>query len=196
MLRFTVMMIGAFLVAACNNQPRTSAPRGLVDGNYHVVSSLRPNSVQTIHLTVINNFECRVCAEFDAKLPALKAKYGERLSIDYLDVYSSKTKAGVIAHHALRDSPRAAELRKFLFANHASAKAGQTDPATLIAKFNIAPDIFTDHDVLRSVARRDNEARRLADSTPTILLEGQIAMAGDVGKISHVIDQLLIKEGH
>ena len=192
MWRLILLTALTLATTACRDeQACQSKARGLVDGDYWSVSTIEPHSLQSVRLIVVNSFECRICAELDPKMAALRKRYGDRLVVDYYDVITPQTKMGVAAHYILKNEGRGSELRQYLYSHFATLRPSDSDALDLLGRFGLDPNDLSDPAIQHEVGRRDRVARRLAEGTPTIIIEGQIAMQGDVGKISHVVDQLL-----
>jgi hypothetical protein len=195
MWRFVLMALVALVVAsACDSQhERKVGAEGLIEGDYRLVSTLEPHTLDVVRITVVNNFECRACASLESKMTDLQAKYKDRISVDYYDVLNPETRTAVIAHYVLKQGPRAHELRDYLYANLAAA--GSKGPAmeVLVNRFGMNPAVMNDPSVILEINRRDRLARHITSATPTLVIQGQIAVGGDVGKISHILDQLLVE---
>lgn len=193
MRRFLLALF--FLATACSNQQESQiGHKRFIEGDYWLISTLEPHSLSEAEIIVVNNFECRSCAGLEAKMLTVKEKYRDRIHLDYYDLISPNTELASIANYLMKNDPRAQELREYLYKSLASVKSSPPSIAALSARFNLDPASFRNPSILREVKRRDRFARHIADSTPTLIIQGQIAMHGDVGRLTHVLDQLLLKE--
>lgn len=194
--RLTGIGLAVAALVACGPQP----PAGIaqIDGDYAVVSRLRPHSLQRVRIEVAISFHCPACKRFQPSLDTLAAKYGERLSIEQTAV-----------------TPRSGSGRPerlFLLAKRAGLGPVARD-ALYRARFDLKQDIEQDA-VLGGIARQiglpskllaqldsaalkreqasiDARTRVFAAYTPSILVEDQLLVDSDAAQIARVINGLL-----
>jgi thiol-disulfide isomerase/thioredoxin len=182
--------IAAAALAGCAPGPKPPQ----ISGDFDLVLTLEPHSLQRVDALVINNFHCPYCAKFDKAEPQLARKYGKRLSIAYVDVIlDDATRKAAIAHYLAQKQGRGEEVRHYLFRSLGHDGPGTFDPRVLRQKFGVDIASITAAEVA-SLERRSRFAYKVAYRTPTVILQGQIAMLGDAGQISGVLDQLLLPE--
>lgn len=194
--RLTGLGVALAALVACGPQPPTGVAQ--IDGDYAVVSRLRPHSLQKVRIEVAISFHCPACKRFQPSLDTLAAKYGERLSIEQTAM-----------------TPRSGSGRPerlFLLAKRAGLGPAARD-ALYRARFDLKQDIEQDA-VLADIARQiglpsalltqldsaelkreqasiDARTRAFAAYTPSVLVEDQLLVDADAARIARVINGLL-----
>jgi hypothetical protein len=182
--------LAAGALAGCAPGPKPPQ----IAGDFDLVLTLEPHSLQRVDALVINNFHCPYCAKFDKAEPQLARKYGKRLSIRYFDVIlDDATRKAAIAHYLAQKQGRGEQVRHFLFRSLGHGGPGTVDARVLREKFDIDIASISAAELAR-LEQRSRFAYKVAYRTPTVILQGQIAMLGDADKIGGVLDQLLLPE--
>lgn len=193
-MKFALVIPVSIALASCHAE-KSGKPQ-TIRGNYQLVSMLRPNTISTVQVTVINDFMCRYCAEFNEKKTALFERYAERIQVNYIDVISNEvTRKASVAHLLAQQAGRADEVRAFLFERLALSAENDIDSYELKKRFDVDVDAVRVEDA-RLLRTKSDIAYAVAYKTPTIILENQIAMDGNIENIEAILDQLLIATEH
>lgn len=194
--RLASIVVSIALLAACGPQPPAGVAQ--IDGDYAVVSRLRPHSLAKVRIEVAISFHCPACKRFQPSLDTLAAKYGDRLSIEQTAM-----------------TPRSGSGRPerlFLLAKRAGLGPAMRD-ALYRARFDLKQDI-EQVKVLGDIARQtglppsllarldsaelkreqtllDARTRTFAVYTPSILIEDQLLVQADAAEVARVINGLL-----
>ena len=175
-------------VLGCDDHPKKKP--AMIVGDYELVLLTQPHSQATVDMVIINNFACPHCAKFNASLPLLSKKYGSRLNIQFIDIITNeRTREASKAHLIAQQKGNAAQVRSFLY-DQLRKPRDQNDTNVLRQRFGIDVDSVTAAQVTM-LESRSSLAYRIATETPTILINEQIKMQGDVEAIEAVIDQML-----
>lgn len=187
------IVLAAFMTLAiigCGGRNGNKPPRVL--GDYDLVLMVEPHSLPRVDMAIINNFACPHCRKFDESLSALASKYGDRLSVSHINVIMSERGLdSAAAHYLSKKLGNEDAVRKFLFDSRSLSK--EEARRILRARFGIDIDSLSKAEI--DLLERENRlARSVASQTPTVIIENQIMMSGDIKEIDRVIDQLLVRE--
>lgn len=179
------------LLCGCKERIEVRSPQ--IHGEFELVLMTQPHTLRNAKIVIVNNFSCPHCAKFNEVESEIEDKYRGKVQVEYVDVIvNDKTRDAAIAHHLAKKLGKGREVRRFLFSSLSKSGSWRIDTDVLKSKFGIDVNSISQEE-FEELRKRSDIAYRVATTTPTIIINEQIATAGDMKEISRILDQLLVK---
>jgi len=196
--RLLLPVIAIAVLAGCSGGGHPGL--AVLPGEYAVVSTLLPHTMERVSVRVAINFRCPGCYKFESGIQALRNRYGSRVDIDPIAIAPEGTSGLPEQFYLLAKRAGKADLaRSALYRAHFEQKLDIDQPATLA---RIAGEVGLPTSALAGLGRQDlvqeqqrvNAAARVyAMDTPGVLVERQLLVKPDPAAVAVIVDELLTR---